>query len=318
MSNTSESTLIAAATASAADLRLLADDVACFLFPRTGSLPSEELQASIRLALNLLVLGIEKELGAKPSSKMPQSWNLLCRSGLLREPALIDYCLARISERRIYERIADYSNPLQQLPARLLHDPNPLIAEPARHILIAENLLQSFDARGLMVQLPPELLHMLAWRIVAVLKAEMAPVGTDYFERACHALIARHDDADRLQVGAAKIVYFLTDRNRDDLDDPAKAGLPLFFAALSARTGLHADTLYRLADASSVEPLLIVLRACGFGVEDIHSLTRTLRGTQANDDLSSGLLDECASLDDAEAARICLSWVSEAGERGCG
>jgi hypothetical protein len=314
LSKTGESTLTAAATANAANLRLLADDVAYALFPRTGELPSEELQALVRLALRLIVSGVEGALGVADEGDIPRSWDMLCRSGLLREPSLIEYCLARIAEHRIRSRMdVDSLQRLDQLPALLLGDANPLIADTARSVLVADNRNGAFDKHALFAQLPPELLHLLAWRVVAVFKSGVNGVSDNAdrsWEARCNALLAGRNDAALLQTSAAKLAYFLPEDFRGQLANPVKAGLPSFIAAIARRTGLSADLIYRLIDGDPVEPILVVLKACDFGKDDAFAVLHQLRGVRAEDRQSPHLAEDYAQLSTEDAARLCLSWIS--------
>jgi Uncharacterised protein conserved in bacteria (DUF2336) len=313
-----ETMLITAATANAATMRMAADDIACLLFPRAGELPSEELQASVRLALKLLVSGIETGLDASQDDELPRSWDLLCRSGLLREPALIEYCLARIAENRIRARLANAGlRMVEQLPAQLIHADDAMLAETARNILVAENQSAAFDARALSAQLSPELLHLLAWRVVAALKTYQVELNGQpdrKFEIACNAMLASRSDAKLLQTSASKLVYFLPEKFRGDLDDVAKSGLPLFIASIASRSGVPADMIYRFVDRDDIEPTLVLFRACGFSPGDALALTQLLRGTRTEDHDLPELLDQYEQLPTTDAARACLGWATQRGD----
>jgi hypothetical protein len=305
----------------AAKMRLLADDVACILFPRTGDLPSEELQATVRLVLKLLVSGVEWELGVPQEVDLPHSWDMLCRSGLLREPALIDFCLARTAENRIRERLERRGiSMVEQLPARLLHHENPLFADTARDILVAENQSRAFDARALTRQLPLDLLHVLAWRVVAVLKTEFGPNAATPDQQVvnrCQEMLARRNDSLLLQTSAAKLAYFLPEQHAAELNDPATAGLPLFVANLSARTSVSADLVYRFIDCEAPESFLILMRASGFEVDHAARLINLLRGARADGDMLPHLFDDYSKLSSDEAASIALAWTPN-GQNGWG
>lgn len=298
-----------AAMAQAETLRLFADDVACLLFPRTATAPSEELLATLRLTLHKLVAGIEVALGVLEAGESPKSWDLLCRSGLMRESGLIDYGLARIAEARIRSRVDD-SGPtiLKQLPARLLHNADPLLSEAARSLLAAESQSRSNDAQALCAQMPPELLHLLSWRVVAALKTDPATSAEAdrSIEHACAKMLSGRKEASSLQASAAKLVYFLPEDLRGDLDDPVTAGLSVFVASLSMRAGIAADIVYRLIESEQLEAFLILLRASGFEFGEVLILTEYLRGIRPSEQGAAPLFTDYQRLSIEEAARLCL------------
>jgi hypothetical protein len=307
---TGNARLTDAATAQAATLRLFADDVACLLFPRTSVVPSEELLATVRLTLHGLVSGIEIALGVLEAGENPRSWDLLCRSGLLREPALIDYCLARIAEDRILSRI-DGSGPaiVQQLPARLLHNADPLLSETARSLLAAENHSRRNDAQALCAQLPPELLHLLSWRVVAALKTDPATSAKadGSIESACAKMLSGRKEVSSLQPSAAKLVYFLPEELRAELDDPVSAGLSMFVASIAMRTGLAADVVYRLIDGEQLEAFLIMMRASGFEFAAVLILAEYLRGIRSPEQNPAAVAVDYQRISIEEAAELCFA-----------
>jgi hypothetical protein len=307
---TGNARLTDAATAQAATLRLFADDVACLLFPRTSVVPSEELLATVRLTLHGLVSGIELALGVLETGENPRSWDLLCRSGLLREPALIDYCLARIAEDRIRSRI-DGSGPaiVQQLPARLLHNADPLLSETARSLLAAESQSRRNDAEALCAQLPPELLHLLSWRVVAALKTDPATStkADGSIESACAKMLSGRKEASSLQASAAKLVYFLPEEMRSELDDPVSAGLSMFVASIAMRTGLAADVVYRLIDGEQLEAFLMMMRASGFEFAAVLILAEYLRGIRPPEQNPAAMAVDYQRVSIEEAAELCFA-----------
>jgi hypothetical protein len=311
LSITGETRLIGDAFANAAATRMLADDVACLLFPHSGILPSEELQTSVRLVLKAIISAVETELGVVPDGPLPQSWEMLSRSGLLREPGLIDYCLARIAERRIRQRIeGDSLRKLEQLPARLLRNDNPLLAEAARNILVAETRSHPFDGRALLGQLPIEQLHPLAWRVVAVLqtnKSEASDVADSSLVGACQAMLGRRNDAAIQQTAAAKLVYFLPAEMQAKLADPISAGVPVFVAALSARTAVSADLIYRYFDGESAAAPLVLMRAAGFDSASALACLQLLCGTVLISHQLPQLLEDFDQCPADKAAQLCLS-----------
>lgn len=308
-----ETKLTRNALVTAATMQLVAHDVACMLFPHSGSLPNEELQASVRKTLYKLVGGIESALGLAQNEGAPFSWELLCSSGLLREIELVDFCLARIAETRIRNRLDQSPKMiLSQLPVRLLQHENPLIVDMAGDLLSAESECNRPDAMALISQLPPVLLHLLAWRVVAVLKTLQVNAvqnGMSNVEQACRRLLSNPHRAS-LQTASAKLVYFLPDELREQLSDPAQSGLSLFVSQLSACTSVPVDAILRIIDGEAIEPLLVILRACGHDSEAAPTLLFSLRGVRVSDRRISELMADYDDLSVAEAAAMCLSWCA--------
>jgi len=269
------------ALSAAAATRLQAGDVGCALFPQSGEIPGEDVLAAVRLLLFRLVAGIEQQiLAAEPVQILPLSWGALSTSGLLRDDGLIAFCLARCAERRLRDHVSAAAlDVASQIPARTLHDSNPLLSTAARKILAGENLALLDQPAALTEQLPADLFHALAWKVVAALQyqdalhAQRADVST-----ACKRLLARRDESDGLQSVAAKLVYFLPESMAPSLRNLREAGLSLFVAGLSHELGLSQDTLYRLLDHDRPAPTLLVLRAAGLSSASALDAMNILRG----------------------------------------
>ena len=297
-----------------------ANDVACLLFPKSGELPSEELQASVRLALTQLVIGVEGGIRPPAHPTESASWDTLTKSGLLRDTALIDFCIARVAENRIRKTLQPcLADVRAQLPARLLHDPNPVVSESARAVLIADSLAQNFDPEALMMQIPGEILHPLAWRTVAVLSTlddrGMAQ-PRDAYVKACNRMLSARNEGRSLQASAAKLAYFLPEGMWDELSDPRTAGLPMFIAGLTKKCGLGADMLYRFIDSGNIAAFLTVLRACGYGADDAAELVRCLRGDQPASVEQAGLWEGYDAVTAEASLNQCLAWSAQSAMTG--
>lgn len=283
----------------------LCDDLLAMLFPYSEVPPSELLQTRVKLKLLALVDGIERQL--LPETQGTQrSWDVLARSGLLREKILVHFALARIAEERIEHKmqVAGVS-PLAQLPAKLLRDENANLAEMARKLLQAE---RSRADDQLYLRLNAETLHMLCWRIVAVLQ-QTDMHDQDTLATNAKALLAGYTaDAD-LAAAARKLAFFLGADCRDALTDPEIAGLHLFIAALSQFGGADSDLLYRLIGEASAESLALVLRASDVDAEKINPVAAILQGSVPA--LSAGQIAQYAALDPVDARAAVSAWQSE-------
>lgn len=297
--------LLRAATACAADAQLLCDDLSQLLFPRVAEPPTEELQASVRLLLRRLVSGVEQLLGAHPDGE-PRSWELLSRSGLLRETKLIEFCLARIAETRLQLRfdIAGV-DPLGQIAARLARGADRRLAAMATTLLVAEGQSRSADPVSLATQLPADLLHVLVWRVIAVFGAYAASIATG------QQLLAKQSEAAILGVAATKLAFFLPEPYRQEINDPVAAGLPLFAAGLAQDFGLAFDRVVRLIDEPSPAPLLTMLRARGMDAENASAQLFALRGQRSGDFQLPLLLRAFGALDPAAARAEIARWPAD-------
>ncbi len=249
----------------ARDAQDLCSDVSAMAFPSGYMAPSEEMLASVASKMRALISGIENSItGATDQSQIahPQSWKLLSSSGFLREAGLVDFILARFAEDRLNARIASQSEVplLEQLPARLLSDSDPVIAEAAQTILMSEAAARR-SPRSLYRQLSPEILHQLVWRIVAALQIVSGARNDDHTQ-AAKSLLSMHEELQTGRVAARKIIHFTGVTLGDQAMDPQQAGLAIFIAAVSSRTGLDQDHILRLSDGHSSTPLAVILRAC--------------------------------------------------------
>lgn len=287
---------------------MLCDDLAQLLFPRVQHAPSEATQASVRLVLQMLVLGIESGLGVEQDDAVPRSWDILCRSGLLREPALLEFALARIAEERISRRVNDGRPEIfGQIAVEMLESKDAILAQSARNLLVAENGLEIRTPERLIRQMPADLLHLLLWRVVAVFQSGSIGQARSFVD-AGNGLLSGHDESMTLNAAAAKLVYFLPDDVRAGLNDPARSGLSLYVSGLAQEFRLSHDRILRFIDEDAVSPFLVLLRARGSDAATAMSIAQYLRGHRADDYLLPQLLAQYEALDTETARSAILRW----------
>lgn len=273
--------LLSVAAFHARDLQASCVDVSAMIFPTAAQPPSEATIAAVSAKLAALVSSIETRLtGQKSDSPSAAIWQLMARSGFLREPELVECMLARIAADRLEARIdaqGDFS-PVQQLPAMLLDHDDARVADAAQNLLAADSLHRR--STGFAYQeLRPELLHQMVWRTVAAM--EVARGGKSPAEMdAAKRMLAEHDESRTVQNAAARLVHFLGGDTSYALLDPGKAGLHLFIAAIASRIEIDADHVLRLFDASSAAPGALMLRACGVEKEAALAIIYLFRGFQ--------------------------------------
>jgi hypothetical protein len=256
-------------------------DVAAMAFSSGHKFPSEEMLSSVVGQLRNLVLGIERavlERTEESTLSQPISWNLLLQSGFLRDPGLIDFCLAQFAASRLNAQILGNGDipAVEQLPARLLTDQNGLISNAAKCLLTSEAQARRFPGQ-IHHQLSAELLHRITWRIVAALQIAGGDKDETQFSNA-KTFLANHNESKSIRSAARKIVYFLGDEGCKIVFDPSRSGISVFASAISAATGADHDHVLRLADGHSCAPLATLLRACGVPRESAMEAICLLKG----------------------------------------
>lgn len=300
--------MLDAATASANDAQMLCEDIAQQLFPRAQRAPSEAILASTRLILQNLVQAIEAKLGISSDVATPLSWDMLSRSGLLREAALLEFALARMAEHHISQRVETGGAAfLTQLPNRLLESDDPLVAECARKLLIAQNAAQIRSPESFLRQLPADVLHLLVWRVVAVFQMDGSRSAGNLIASG-NQLLAAHDEAAAVHATAAKLVYFLPEEERGSLLNPKDCGLALYASGLAHDYRLPHDRILRFIDEQDVAPLLLMLRGRGHEAQAALAIVQHLRGRRSDDHLLPDLLVQYEALDPEAARSEVLGW----------
>jgi hypothetical protein len=283
----------------------LRDDLLAALFPYGTQPPSELLQTRVKIKLQALVAGLQSALEIDRTSD--KCWDLLARSGLLREKPLIEFALARLAEEKLQRQLAasGLASRLAQLPVELLRHENVHIADLAKTLLQAEQV--SADDRYLYKRLAPELLHLLCWRIVAAAQDDGA---TESPTIARELLAAHSGDGDPTML-ARKLAFFLGAEWHVALADPRKAGLHLFIAHLAQQTLLSADLLLRLLGEGGIEPSLLLLKVAAIPAEDLTAILADLRGAEELAALPL-VLEQYDQLDLIEVRAQIASWAQVA------
>jgi hypothetical protein len=290
----------------------LRDDMMAVLFPRSGVVPTELMQSRVKLKLQALTSGIERALlntGQEPL----HSWAMLSESGLLREPALIDFAMSRIAEDKLRQNIQSAPDAalLGQLPVTLLAHSNDRLSAMARSLLHAEQISASDDSQ-LYHRLDNETLHLLCWRVVAALQ-NIGAAEDDVLSVTAQKMLSTHDNNLNPDAVARKLVFFLGQEYRETLKDPRAAGLQLFIASLDQDYGLGGDFLLRLCASEHVASSLVLLKAQNISTPAASDILLALRGSSAGLDLSEWGT-AYAALDPVEARAAIGSWKLGAAE----
>lgn len=289
----------------ARDIHAVCADVATVIFPSAMVPPSEATIAAVSVKLRHMVADIEAEVLPGEAARTPVTWPILARSGFLREPDLIDFVLARVSEERLDALVGDH---IATAATRLLDHANAEVAQAAQNLLAAESLHRHGMGNSYR-SMPPELLHKLCWRVAAAYEVVYGARQPE-IAAAVRAVISKYSEADRAQAAARKIVHFSSEAERLSLLNPSLAGVHLHIAALAAALELDHDHVVRLIDAGSSAPYAIMLAAAGVGKADAIESIYLFRGASLTP-REAGIFDAgYASLDRRDAQAEIAKWVS--------
>ena len=127
---------IATAAMHARDADSVCNAVGTIISLKSIQRPSEAMLSSVNTFLWNAVLEIEQILRpqlSKNEQNLPNTWDLLRGSGLLTDPVLIDYALARFAEKQLHGAVCrvNETQELEQLAIRLLHHENPSVVAAA-------------------------------------------------------------------------------------------------------------------------------------------------------------------------------------------
>jgi hypothetical protein len=311
---TNDDDMLAHARYFARDAQAQSKDVAIMAFPSGHVSPSDQMLSTVRMKLRELISGIENNiLSGKPSvnGSIPAVWKILLQSDFLKEPALVDFALARFAEEHISAAILANGDvdAASQLPAQLLTSDENILAESAQAMLAGQSLLRR--SPGLLYrELPSELLHQTVWRVVAALQIGSGAKNINHIDAAKY-LLASHDETRSLQGAARKIVHFTASANAHILLDPEQAGIQIFAAALSTKTGLDQDHIIRLIDGHSSLPLAILLRAANLERSKAMAVICLFRGFNLTP-FEINSFDQCYdSFEQSKAAEVAGEWAME-------
>ena len=292
----------------ARDAAYLRQDVAAMIFPRAFNPPSEALIADISNKFSRLVEDIELLVMPNKDSSS-SSLSAFLQSGFHRDPALLEFLLARHSEQQLEMRLAAKSDvPLSDtLPARLLLHGDHNIAEAAQTLLASSSL----NRRGAALDwsaLPPELIHGICWRIISAQK----PQATEGIRQKVQHLLSGYDEGRTSAAAALKLLHLLGPKQQDFLQQAEESGVALFVANLARKTLLRHDQVLRLIDLPSISPFTVIQRAAEIGPDNAMKNIRVFFAFDRLSPQDISLFErgfESLTPDDAGAA--ILAWQSD-------
>jgi hypothetical protein len=243
----------------------------------------------------------------------------LSRSGLLRDPELMEELIARVRQELLgnvlpMHGVVDPERP--SLINRFVQHPDRVVAAGAMAVLIAESRRRGSPESGRLDQteLPAELHHRLVWWVAAALREGVVAAsdhGIDALDKAlCEAAqrsLSAYDEGDRVEATATRFAAAIDAQPGElphllveSLDDRR---IVLFTALLAHAMGVD----YALARDIVVDPagdrLWLALRALELPRDTIAKVGYSLCEADPQRDLESfaDLLDAIAAVDSREA-----------------
>jgi hypothetical protein len=310
------SPLIEAAAADALHAHGACEDMIAVLFPKGRQLPSEELQAAVGAKFHDLIFSIEFALlDGEDATGFSHAWQTMVQSGALRQKSLLSFILARVSEERLVARLTAQSSSaaLSFLPARLIGHANETVARLARNLLSSEQAGRS-SRKSLFAQLEPPLLSMMVWKVAEALYLAES-VNDEAVKCKAQELLVNHQVANQLSVAAQKLLFAIGSDFRQELINPARAGLHLFVAALAREFSMPHDTIIRMIDAETAAPFAMLLAMRGLTRHDAIAQIQALRGQGRDDSELASLFGQFESVSAESARRVLSRWrgIEEVG-----
>ena len=285
------------------------------------------LVAAIEIAISqhaarLLAARDSPFLAEALASSGPLVLRRLASSRLLRDVELMRELVGRARQEVLAEAlpvVAPEDPDRASLLARLIQNPDGVVAAAAMALLAAENRRHGDADAMARTDLPAELHHRLTWWTAAALREHFITLADDSLPVLDRALIdaamrsiGSHDEGDRPEAVAMRLAAAL-DARADELapllvETLADRRLSLFVALIGHALGLeYADAREIVLDPSA-DRLWLVLRALELDRESIARIGLALSEADPRRDLDSfaEALDDIAATP-AEEARAALA-----------
>jgi hypothetical protein len=285
--------------------------------PRLLRSIEDELRTELAIAFD------DDALGASLSSAhLDIAGPILAGAGAAADAPLVAALLRRTDEHRLHRRSTGAE---KALLIDLAGDRDGEVAAEAMGLLIAQTARFDPFQEPLLIRsdLPAELEHHLVWTVAAalrhyvVMRHHVPASETDgKIAAAATRLLAGYDEGETLDAHCLRLARALDRAGR--LDDAmvvralGEAGLPLFLAILSVRTGLETPPVWEILSAHGRRGAPLLLRAAGIARDQAGSILLAL----APDETSLvAQLDFFDGLAAADAAALLTLWRADPGYR---
>jgi hypothetical protein len=284
-----------------------------------GLVRSTEDELRAELARHFTGDGLEAVHAALSSAHVPIASLVIERSEVQWDSALVDALIRRAEEERLHKAAAAENGLLIELAG----DGQEEIASEAMALLIAQGARRDRFQEPVITraELGAELQHGLVWLVAAALRRYLTgqhrvdPGTADAaIAAAANRLLAGHDEGRTVDSMASRLVRRL--RQADRLDDRfiartlGEGGLPLFLAALAARTGLDQDSVWEIVSAPSGRGRALLLRAAAVGRSEAGAILLAL-----NEEEAEAQLDLFDSTEAGEAEAMLRLWQADPAYR---
>ena len=273
-----------------------AQDLANRLFPQSTVFVTDRDVAEVRRCLSDWVRAIECALSpdlAQNDDLFPLSWDTLAASSLLTDARLLQEARARgflwhfsQGNAQVDAQVQIFAHGAVPIAvARMAALDDPLTADAAMKLTSA-TLRDNCHPPGQLVELPVEVLHLLAWRVVAAHEI-LQPGRQQDMQSNVAVMLSRHDEGLSLSRSAQHLAHkmmelHLVDPTRPALQ-PSQQGLPLSLALLALASGLPFMVLVQFAMETGLPRLATVLRAMDYDDEQAGAVMGWIVGRRGQD-----------------------------------
>ncbi len=309
-------------------------DLGHSLFPASTQPLSDRDVAGVRRCLIDWVRAIEAALvvenagDTREKSPFPACWTPLSQSNLLSDKSLLQE--ARL--RHFLWQFGQIDGAGQaKSPSGPSAQPHVAIGQMAamEDAMLADAAMKHASALlrdshysvGQMVELPIELLHLLAWRVVAAHEI-LTPNSQSALQPRVADLLAHHDESRSLIRSAQQLAHKMMELHITDVERPplapAKYGIALTLALLTLASGLGFMQVGMMAMERGMPRFAVLLRAMGYDEDSVGGVLGWIVGRMGHENAALQSLNAFASVSREDAQAMVAHWRSLAPTAGDG
>lgn len=299
-------------------------DLAHSLFPASTQPLSDRDVAGVRRCLIEWVRAIEIALLPDESveldqkSPFPACWSPLSQSNLLSDQALLQEARLRHflwqfghndAGEHADQPTAHIAQPYVAIGQLATMEDTMLADAAMKH---ASALLRdTYFTVGQLAELPVELLHLLAWRIVAAHEI-LSPGRQSTMQPRVADLLAHHDESRSLVRSAQHLAHKMMELHVVDTQNPplspAKYGMAVTVAMVSLASGLGFTAIGMMAMERGMPRLTLLLRAMGYEEHAVSGLLGWIVGRIGYENAALQSLNAFLSVSRDDAQAMVANW----------